>query len=67
MYIDYIVLLIVEKALTFISGYLDVFRTLSRYDNRRPCIVPCKSKMQFEHTTVWKYRSFGDWRGEGIY
>ena len=50
MYVDDIFLLIFEKVLTFISGELDVFRMLSRYDNRRPCIVPCKSKMQFAHT-----------------
>jgi hypothetical protein len=42
-------LLILEKALTFISDELDVFRMMSRYDNRRACIAPYNSKMQFEH------------------
>ena len=50
MYGDSIFLLIFEKELTFIRGELDVFRLLRRYDNRIPRIVPCKSKMQFEHT-----------------
>jgi len=49
MSVDYILLLIFEKVLTFISGELDVFRMLSRYDNRIPCIAPCKSKMPFAH------------------
>ena len=43
-------LLILEKALTFISDQLDVFRIVSRYDNRRACITPYNSKMQFEYT-----------------
>jgi hypothetical protein len=44
-------LLILEKVLTFISDELDVFRIVSRYDNRRACITPYNSKMQFEYTT----------------
>ena len=43
-------LLILEKALTFISDELDIFRMVSRYDNRRACITPYNSKMQFEYT-----------------
>jgi hypothetical protein len=43
-------LLILEKALTVISDEPDVFRVVSRYDNRRACIAPYKSKMQFEYT-----------------
>jgi hypothetical protein len=43
-------LLILEKALPFISDELDVFRMVSRYDNRRACIAPYNSKMQFEYT-----------------
>jgi hypothetical protein len=43
-------LLILEKVLTFISDELDVFRIVSRYDNRRACITPYNSKMQFEYT-----------------
>jgi hypothetical protein len=40
-------LLILEKVLTFISDELDVFRMVSRYDNRRACIAPYNSKRQF--------------------
>src|SRR5713101_6168507 len=43
-------LLIFEKALTFLSDELDVFRMVSRYDNRRACITPYNSNMQFEYT-----------------
>ena len=43
-------LLILEKVLTFISDKLDVFRMVSRYDNRRACIAPYNSKMQFVYT-----------------
>ena len=43
-------LLILAKALTFISDELDVFKMVSRYDNRRACIAPYNSKMQFEYT-----------------
>ena len=43
-------LLILEKVLTFLSDELDVFRMVSRYDNRRACITPYNSKMQFEYT-----------------
>jgi len=43
-------LLIFEKALTFIRDQLDVFRMVRRYDNRRACIAPYNSKMQFEYT-----------------
>ena len=43
-------MLIFEKALTFIRDELDVFRMVSRYDNRRACITPYNSKVQFEYT-----------------
>ena len=43
-------MLILEKALTFLSDELDVFRMVSRYDNRRVCIAPYNSKNQFEYT-----------------
>jgi hypothetical protein len=49
IYVDRTFLLILEKALTFINDELDVFRIVSRYNNRRSCIVPYKSKMQFEY------------------
>jgi hypothetical protein len=42
-------LLILDKALTFISDELDIFRMASRYDNRRVCIAPYNSKMQLEY------------------
>jgi hypothetical protein len=45
-------LLILEKALTFISDELDISRTVSSYDNRRACIAPYNSKVQLEYTTV---------------
>ena len=38
--------------LPFISDSLDVFRMVSRYDNRRACIALYNSKMQFEYTTA---------------
>jgi hypothetical protein len=43
-------LLILEKALTFISDELDVFRMMSRYDNRRAYTTPYNSMMQFEYS-----------------
>jgi hypothetical protein len=43
-------LLILEKVLTFLSDELDVFRMVSRYDNRRACIARYNSKMQFEYS-----------------
>src|SRR6266487_1374652 len=43
-------LLILEKALTFISDELDVFRMVSRYDNRRSYTTPYNSIMQFEYS-----------------
>ena len=43
-------LLILEKVLTFISDKLEVFRMVSRYDNRRTCITPYNPKMQFVYT-----------------
>ena len=43
-------LLILEKALTFLSDELDIFRMVSRYDNRRACISPYNSKIQFEYS-----------------
>jgi hypothetical protein len=42
-------LLILDKALTFISDELDIFRVASRYDNRRVYIAPYKSKIQLEY------------------
>jgi hypothetical protein len=45
-------LLILEKALTFLSDELNVFRIVRRYDNRRACIVSYNSKVQLEYTTV---------------
>jgi hypothetical protein len=43
-------LLILEKVLTFISDKLEVFRMVSRYDNRRACITPYNPKMHFVYT-----------------
>ena len=43
-------LLILEKVLTFISDKLEVFRIVSRYDNRRTYITPYNPKMQFVYT-----------------
>ena len=34
----------------FISDELDIFRMVSRYNYRRACIAPYKSKKQFEYT-----------------
>jgi len=62
MYVDYLFLLIFEKVLTFISGELDVFRMLSGYDNRIPCIVPCKSKMPFAHIMGTEIQVIAVWR-----
>jgi hypothetical protein len=66
MSVDDLFLLIFEKVLTFISGLLDVFRMLSRYDNRIPCIAPCKSKMPFAHiigTEIQEVLGTGEERG----
>ena len=66
MSVDDLFLLIVEKVLTFISGGLDVFRMLSRYDNRISCIAPCKSKIQFAHimsTEIQEVLGTGEERG----
>jgi hypothetical protein len=43
-------LFILEKAPTFISDELHVFKMVSRYDNRRARITPYNPKMQFEYT-----------------
>jgi hypothetical protein len=43
-------LAILEKLLTFISDKLEIFRMVSRYDNRRACITPYNPKMQFVYT-----------------
>ena len=43
-------MLILEKALPFISDELDVFRMVSRYDNRRACITLYNSKIRFEYS-----------------
>src|SRR5882672_5558685 len=43
-------LLILEKALTCISDEQDVFKMVSRDDNRRACITPYHSKVRIEYT-----------------
>lgn len=45
-------LLILEKSLTFLSDELDVFKMVSRYDNRRACIAPYNSKMASQPQAV---------------
>ena len=43
-------LFILEKALTFMHDELDIFKMVSRYDNRRACITLYNSKVQFQYT-----------------
>jgi len=42
--------LILEKALPFLGDELNVFRMVSRYNNRRACIASKSYKVQFVYT-----------------
>jgi hypothetical protein len=59
-------LLILEKALTFISDELDIFRMVSRYDNRRACVEPYNSKVQFTYTMTAQILEVSGVIGEGF-
>jgi hypothetical protein len=59
-------LLIIEKVLTFISDDLDVFRMVSRHNNRRSCIAPDNSKLDVSDHRGSKGAHLAQWEVKPI-